>query len=205
MLASHPGRWRSSTMPEPLYAILGNKMNYRGAGTFEFLYQDGEFYFIEMNTRIQVEHPVTEMVTGVDIIKEQLYIASGEKLRYKQSDIQITGHAIECRLNAEDAKTFMPSPGKIERYHAPGGPGIRVDTHIYGGYTVPPHYDSMIGKLIAYGDTREVALARMKGALAEISIKGIRTNIDLHKDIIDDAAFKAGGTNIHYLEKKLGL
>ena len=182
-----------------------NKMNYRGAGTFEFLYQDGEFYFIEMNTRIQVEHPVTEMVTGVDIIKEQLYIASGEKLRYKQSDIQITGHAIECRLNAEDAKTFMPSPGKIERYHAPGGPGIRVDTHIYGGYTVPPHYDSMIGKLIAYGDTREVALARMKGALAEISIKGIRTNIDLHKDIIDDAAFKAGGTNIHYLEKKLGL
>ena len=182
-----------------------NKMNYRGAGTFEFLYQDGEFYFIEMNTRVQVEHPVTEMITGVDIIKEQLYNASGEKLRYKQSDIEISGHAIECRLNAEDAKTFMPSPGKIERYHAPGGPGIRVDTHIYGGYTVPPHYDSMIGKLIAYGDTRDVALARMKGALAEISIKGIRTNIDLHKEIIDDAAFKAGGTNIHYLEKKLGL
>jgi len=182
-----------------------NKMNYRGAGTFEFLYQDGEFYFIEMNTRVQVEHPVTEMITNVDIIKEQLYIASGEKLRYKQSDIEIKGHAIECRLNAEDAKTFMPSPGTIERYHAPGGPGIRVDTHIYGGYTVPPHYDSMIGKLIAYGNTREEALARMKGALAEISIKGIKTNIDLHKEIIDDAAFMAGGTNIHYLEKKLGL
>lgn len=182
-----------------------NKMKYRGAGTFEFLFQDGEFYFIEMNTRVQVEHPVTEMITGVDIIKEQLYIASGEKLRHKQSDIEIAGHAIECRLNAEDAKTFMPSPGKIERYHAPGGPGIRVDTHIYGGYTVPPHYDSMIGKLIAYGETREVALARMRGALDEINIKGIRTNIDLHKDIIDDAAFQAGGTNIHYLEKKLGI
>lgn len=182
-----------------------NKMNYRGAGTFEFLYQDDEFYFIEMNTRIQVEHPVTEMVTGIDIIKEQLYIASGEKLRHKQSDIEIKGHAIECRLNAEDPKTFMPSPGKIKRYHAPGGPGIRVDTHIYGGYTVPPYYDSMIGKLIAYGSTREVALARMKGALAEISITGIKTNIDLHKEIFDDANFQAGGTNIHYLEKKLGI
>ena len=182
-----------------------NKMKYRGAGTFEFLYQDGEFYFIEMNTRVQVEHPVTEIITGVDIIKEQLYIASGEKLRYNQSDIEFRGNAIECRLNAEDAKTFMPSPGKIDRYHAPGGPGIRVDTHIYGGYTVPPHYDSMIGKLIAFGETREVAIARMKGAIAEINITGIRTNIDLHKDIIDDAAFKAGGTNIHYLEKKLGI
>lgn len=182
-----------------------NKMNYRGAGTFEFLFQDDEFYFIEMNTRIQVEHPVTEMVTGIDIIKEQLYIASGEKLRHKQSDIEIKGHAIECRLNAEDPKTFMPSPGKIKRYHAPGGPGIRVDTHIYGGYTVPPYYDSMIGKLIAYGCTREVALARMKGALAEISITGIKTNIDLHKEIFDDANFQAGGTNIHYLEKKLGI
>ncbi|MFV2005302.1 MAG: acetyl-CoA carboxylase biotin carboxylase subunit [Gammaproteobacteria bacterium] len=181
------------------------KMNYRGAGTFEFLYQEGEFYFIEMNTRVQVEHPVTEMVTGVDIIKEQLYIASGEKLRYKQSDIEIRGHAIECRLNAEHAKTFMPSPGKIERYHPPGGPGIRIDTHIYGGYTVPPHYDSMIGKLIAYGCNREVALARMMGALDEISITGIETNIELHKEIISDANFQAGGTNIHYLEKKLGL
>ena len=181
------------------------KINYRGAGTFEFLFQDDEFYFIEMNTRVQVEHPVTEMITGVDIIKEQLYIASGEKLRYKQSDIKVTGHAIECRLNAEDARTFMPSPGKIERYHAPGGPGIRVDTHIYAGYTVPPHYDSMIGKLIAYGNDRDIAIARMQGALDEISIKGIRTNIDLHKDILDDAAFQAGGTNIHYLEKKLGI
>ncbi len=181
------------------------KMKYRGAGTFEFLYQDGEFYFIEMNTRVQVEHPVTEMVTGVDIIKEQLYIASGEKLRYKQSDIVIRGHAIECRLNAEHSKTFMPSPGKIERYHPPGGPGIRIDTHIYGGYSVPPHYDSMIGKLIAYGSDRDVALARMRGALDEISITGINTNIDLHKEIIGDANFQAGGTNIHYLEKKLGL
>lgn len=181
------------------------KINYRGAGTFEFLFQDDEFYFIEMNTRVQVEHPVTEMITGVDIIKEQLYIASGEKLRYKQSDIKVTGHAIECRINAEDAKTFMPSPGKIERYHAPGGPGIRVDTHIYAGYHVPPHYDSMIGKLIAYGNDRDIAIARMQGALDEISIKGIRTNIDLHKDILSDAAFQAGGTNIHYLEKKLGL
>ena len=182
-----------------------NKMRYRGAGTFEFLYQDGEFYFIEMNTRVQVEHPVTEMITGVDIIKEQLYIASGEKLRYKQSDIEISGHAIECRINAEDAKTFMPSPGKIERYHPPGGPGIRIDTHIYGGYSVPPHYDSMIGKLIAYGCNREVAIARMQGALAEIDITGIRTNIDLHREIMADTAFQAGGTNIHYLEKKLGL
>ena len=182
-----------------------NKMNYRGAGTFEFLFQDGEFYFIEMNTRVQVEHPVTEMITGVDIIKEQLYIASGEKLRLKQSDIEITGHAIECRINAEDPRTFMPSPGKIERYHPPGGPGIRIDTHIYGGYTVPPHYDSMIGKLIAYGCDRQVAIARMRGALDEIDITGIKTNIDLHRDIMADAAFQAGGTNIHYLEKKLGL
>ena len=182
-----------------------NKINYRGAGTFEFLFQDGEFYFIEMNTRIQVEHPVTEMVTGVDIIKEQLYIASGEKLRYKQSDIVIRGHAIECRLNAEHHKTFVPSPGKIERYHPPGGPGIRIDTHIYGGYSVPPHYDSMIGKLIAYGCNRDVAIARMQGALDEISIKGINTNIKLHKEILADANFQAGGTNIHYLEKKLGI
>ncbi len=182
-----------------------NKINYRGAGTFEFLYQDGEFYFIEMNTRVQVEHPVTEMITGVDIIREQLYIASGEKLRFKQSDIEIRGHAIECRLNAEHHKTFIPSPGKIERYHPPGGPGIRVDTHIYGGYVVPPHYDSMIGKLIAYGNDRDTALARMRGALDEISITGINTNIELHKEIINDANFQAGGTNIHYLEKKLGL
>jgi len=182
-----------------------NKIQYRGAGTFEFLYQDGEFYFIEMNTRVQVEHPVTEMITGVDIIKEQLFIASGEKLRMKQSDIEINGHAIECRLNAEHHKTFIPSPGKIDRYHPPGGPGIRVDTHIYGGYNVPPHYDSMIGKLIAYGCDRETAIARMLGALDEISITGINTNIELHKEIISDPNFQAGGTNIHYLEKKLGI
>jgi len=181
------------------------KMNYRGAGTFEFLYQDGEFYFIEMNTRVQVEHPVTEIITGVDIIKEQLRIASGEKLGIKQSDIEIRGHAIECRINAEHPETFMPSPGMIERYHPPGGPGIRIDTHIYAGYTVPPHYDSMIGKLIAYGCDRDVAIARMLGALDEISITGINTNIDLHKRIISDPNFQAGGANIHYLEKKLGL
>ena len=181
------------------------QMGYRGAGTFEFLYENGEFYFIEMNTRVQVEHPVTEMITGVDIVKEQLFIAAGEPLRIKQSDIKINGHAIECRINAENAKTFMPSPGKITAYHTPGGPGIRVDSHIYNGYTVPPHYDSMIGKLIAHGDSRETALARMNGALDEIIIEGIQTNIDLHKDIITDGAFKAGGTDIHYLEKKLGL
>ncbi len=181
------------------------RMNYRGAGTFEFLYQEGEFYFIEMNTRVQVEHPVTEMVTGVDIIKEQLRIAAGEGLSYAQEDICWRGHAIECRINAEDPKTFMPSPGTITQYHAPGGPGIRVDTHIYNGYAVPPHYDSMIAKLIAYGDERGSALARMRGALSEIVIDGIRTNIALHQDICNDAAFIAGGTDIHYLEKKLGL
>ena len=181
------------------------QMNYRGAGTFEFLYENGHFYFIEMNTRVQVEHPVTEMITGVDIVKEQLYIASGEPLRMKQSDIKVNGHAIECRLNAEDSKTFMPSPGKIKAYHAPGGPGIRVESHIYAGYTVPPHYDSMIGKLIAYGENRDVAIARMLGALDEVIIDGINTNIDLQRDIVGDAAFKVGETNIHYLEKKLGL
>lgn len=181
------------------------QMNYRGAGTFEFLYENNCFYFIEMNTRVQVEHPVTEMITGVDIVKEQLYIASGEPLRMKQSDIKIQGHAIECRLNAEDSKTFIPSPGKIKAYHAPGGPGIRVESHIYAGYTVPPHYDSMIGKLIAYGENRDVAIARMLGALDEVIIDGINTNIDLQRDIVSDAAFKVGETNIHYLEKKLGL
>ncbi len=181
------------------------RMGYEGAGTFEFLYENGEFYFIEMNTRVQVEHPVTEMVTGVDIIREQISIAAGNPLRYRQEDIIIRGHAIECRLNAEDAKTFMPSPGKISLYHAPGGPGVRVDTHIYSGYTVPPHYDSMIGKLITHGDTRESAIARMQGALSEIIIDGIRTNIDLQRDIISDGNFQAGGADIHYLEKKLGL
>ena len=181
------------------------RMQYRGAGTFEFLYQDGEFYFIEMNTRVQVEHPVTEMITGVDIIKEQLRIAAGEGLSYRQDDIVIRGHAVECRINAEDARTFLPSPGTITQYHAPGGPGIRMDTHIYNGYPVPPHYDSMIGKLIAFGDTRESALARMRGALSEIVVEGINTNVALHRDICADAAFIAGGTDIHYLEKKLGL
>jgi acetyl-CoA carboxylase biotin carboxylase subunit len=181
------------------------RMKYRGAGTFEFLYQDGEFYFIEMNTRVQVEHPVTEMITGVDIIKEQLRIAAGEGLSYRQEDIVIRGHAVECRINAEDARTFLPSPGTILQYHAPGGPGIRMDTHIYNGYPVPPHYDSMIGKLIAFGDTRTSALARMRGALSEIVVEGINTNVALHRDICSDAAFIAGGTDIHYLEKKLGL
>jgi len=181
------------------------RINYRGAGTFEFLYENDEFYFIEMNTRVQVEHPVTEMITGVDIVKEQLRIAAGEGLTYKQEDISWTGHAVECRINAEDPKNFLPSPGPITQYHAPGGPGIRVDTHIYNGYNVPPYYDSMIAKLIAHGDDRAAAMARMRGALAEIVIDGIKTNIPLHQDICSDAAFLAGGTDIHYLEKKLGL
>ena len=180
-------------------------MNYEGAGTFEFLYENDEFYFIEMNTRVQVEHPVTEMITGVDIIREQISVASGNELNYKQKDIKVRGHAIECRINAEDSKTFMPSPGLIEMYHAPGGPGVRMDTHIYSGYRVPPYYDSMIGKLITYGNTRESAINRMSGALSEIVIDGIRTNIELQKSIISDGNFVAGGTNIHYLEKKLGI
>ncbi len=180
-------------------------IGYRGAGTFEFLYENGEFYFIEMNTRVQVEHPVTEMVTGVEIIKEQILISSGEELRYKQEDIQLRGHAIECRLNAEDPDTFMPCPGTITQFHPAGGPGIRLDTHIYNGYTVPQYYDSMIGKLIAYGSDREAALARMNTALSEMVIDGIKTNIPLQRDIISDEGFKAGGVNIHYLEKKLGL
>lgn len=181
------------------------QMQYRGAGTFEFLYQDGEFYFIEMNTRVQVEHPVTEMITGVDIVKEQLRIAAGQGLSYTQGDISWVGHAVECRINAEDPKKFLPSPGTITQYHAPGGPGIRVDTHIYNGYPVPPYYDSMIAKLIAHGENRASALARMRGALSEIVIDGIKTNIPLHQDICSDAGFIAGGTDIHYLEKKLGL
>lgn len=180
-------------------------INYRGAGTFEFLFENGEFYFIEMNTRIQVEHPVTEMITGVDLIKEQLRIASGLPLTIKQEDIEVTGHAVECRINAEDANTFLPSPGKITRFHSPGGFGVRWESHIYSGYTVPPHYDSMIGKLITYGETREVAIARMKNALAELIIDGIKTNIDLQLKIMNDENFQEGGTNIHYLEKKLGL
>ncbi len=181
------------------------ELNYRGAGTFEFLYENGEFYFIEMNTRVQVEHPVTEMVTGVDIVKEQIYIASGEPLRIKQEDIHINGHAIECRINAEHHQTFIPSPGLITRYHPPGGPGVRVESHIYSGYTVPPHYDSMIGKIICHGDDRHVALARMRGALSEMVIDGINTNTQLQMNIINDAKFQEGGVDIHYLEKKLGI
>ena len=181
------------------------KIGYRSAGTFEFLYQDDEFYFIEMNTRLQVEHPVTEMITGVDIVREQLQIAAGEKLSYKQEDIKILGHAIECRINAEDPKTFMPSPGLVNLWHAPGGPGIRVDSHIYSGYRVPPFYDSMIGKIIAHGSSRDAAVARMKIALSETVIEGIKTNVPLHQEIFQHAAFQKGGTDIHYLEKRLGL
>ncbi|MFK5914687.1 MAG: acetyl-CoA carboxylase biotin carboxylase subunit [Woeseiaceae bacterium] len=178
-------------------------IGYRGAGTFEFLYEDGEFYFIEMNTRVQVEHPVTEMITGVDIVREQLRIASGLPLAYTQDDIVINGHSMECRINAEDPNNFMPSPGTITAYHAPGGPGVRVDTHIYNGYRVPPYYDSMIGKLITHGETREVAMARMRTALGEMVIEGIKCNIPLHQDLFNDGGFQAGGVNIHYLEKKL--
>lgn len=181
------------------------RIGYRGAGTFEFLYQDGEFYFIEMNTRIQVEHPVTERVTDIDLVAEQIKIASGLPLSVKQEDIQIRGHAIECRINAEDSNTFMPSPGKVTNYHAPGGAGIRMDSHLYSGYSVPPNYDSLIGKLIAYGNTRDSAIARMQTALKEIGIEGIKTNVQLQRDIMDDTHFQMGGTNIHYLEKKLGM
>lgn len=178
-------------------------MKYRGAGTFEFLFENNEFYFIEMNTRVQVEHPVTEMITGVDIVKEQLRIAAGQSLSVSQEDIQIRGHAIECRINAEDPKTFMPSPGTITYFHAPGGPGIRLDSHIYSSYKVPPYYDSLIGKVIAYGDTREIALSRMRNALDEMVIEGIKTNIPLHQDILRGNTFQKGIINIHYLEQWL--
>jgi acetyl-CoA carboxylase, biotin carboxylase subunit len=181
------------------------EIDYRGAGTFEFLYEDGQFYFIEMNTRVQVEHPVTEMVTGVDIIKEQLRVASGEPLSYRQEDVVLRGHAVECRINAEDPATFAPSPGTISLFHPPGGPGIRLDTHIYQGYKVPPYYDSLIGKLIAHGEDRHAALMRMLNALTEVVIDGIRTNLPLHRDMMHDAGFRAGGMDVHYLEKKLGL
>lgn len=181
------------------------EMGYRSAGTFEFLYEKGEFYFIEMNTRVQVEHPVSELVSGVDIIKEQLRIAENQPLSFQQENIQLRGHAIECRINAEDPETFIPSPGTITRYHAPGGPGVRWDSHIYSGYKVPPYYDSMIGKLITYGETREVAIARMQMALDEIVIDGIKTNIELQRRIIADKNFQKGGTNIHYLEHKLEI
>ena len=181
------------------------EIGYRGAGTFEFLYENGEFYFIEMNTRIQVEHPVTEMITGVDLVKEQLRIAAGLPISFKQEDIKVKGHAMECRINAEDPKTFLPSPGRVNHLHSPGGLGVRWDSHVYGGYTVPPHYDSMIAKLITYGDTREVAIRRMQNALSETIIDGIKTNIPLHELILEDENFQKGGTNIHYLEKKLGM
>ena len=181
------------------------QINYRGAGTFEFLYEDGHFYFIEMNTRVQVEHPVSEMITGVDIVKEQLLIASGRELSFKQDEIIFNGHAFECRINAEDPVNFMPQPGTIEAYHAPGGNGIRVDSHIYNGYRVPANYDSLIGKVITYGQDRATALSRMRIALDEMVIEGIKTNIPLHEDLVRDPAFQKGGVNIHYLEKKLGL
>jgi acetyl-CoA carboxylase biotin carboxylase subunit len=179
------------------------RIGYRGAGTFEFLFENGRFYFIEMNTRIQVEHPVTEQITGIDLVCEQLKIAAGHKLGIKQSDIVLRGHSIECRINAEDPETFMPNPGLIQHFHAPGGPGVRVDTHIYEGYRVPPNYDSMIGKLIVHGPDRQTAIARMRVALSEMVVDGIKTNIPLQQRIMRDQGFQAGGQNIHYLEKRL--
>jgi len=180
-------------------------INYRGAGTFEFLYENGEFYFIEMNTRVQVEHPVTEMVTGFDIVKEQLLIADGQRLSIRQEDVVMRGHSIECRINAEDPKTFRPSPGRVNVFHVPGGPGVRMDSHLYDGYVVPPYYDSLVAKLIVHGETRAAALARMTTALDEVVVDGILTNIPLHQDLVRDAAFAAGGTDIHYLERRLAL
>ena len=197
-------------IPARLIARVGERcaeacrrIGYRGAGTFEFLYENGEFYFIEMNTRVQVEHPVTELITGIDIVQEQIRIAAGDKLRFKQRDIQFRGHAIECRVNAEDPFTFVPSPGTISWWHPPGGPGVRVDSHAYSGYKVPPHYDSMIGKIITFGDTREQAIRRMRIALSETVVQGIKTNIPLHQELMQDARFVEGGTSIHYLEHKL--
>jgi acetyl-CoA carboxylase biotin carboxylase subunit len=181
------------------------EIGYRGAGTFEFLYEDGHFYFIEMNTRVQVEHPVSEMVTGVDIVREQLMIASGNKLSFSQKDVKITGHSIECRINAEDPETFLPSPGKVTHFHAPGGLGVRVDSHLYSGYSVPPYYDSLIGKVITYAPDRESALTRMQLALGEMLVEGISTNIQLHQKLLADEGFRQGGVNIHYLERLLGL
>ena len=184
-------------------ATACKKIGYRGAGTFEFLFENGEFYFIEMNTRVQVEHPVTEWITGIDIVRTQIMVAAGEKLPFSQRQIQLNGHAIECRINAEDPYKFIPSPGRITTWHAPGGPGVRVDSHVYTNYFVPPNYDSMIGKIIVHGDTREQALARMRTALAETVVEGIQTNIPLHREIMVDASFVTGGTNIHYLEEWL--
>jgi acetyl-CoA carboxylase biotin carboxylase subunit len=186
-------------------ATACKKMGYRGAGTFEFLYENGEFYFIEMNTRVQVEHPVTEFITGVDIVKTQIMTAAGQKLPYTQRQIEIKGHAIECRVNAEDPYKFTPSPGRVTMWHPPGGPGVRVDSHIYTNYFVPSNYDSMIGKIIVHGDTREHALARMRTALGETVVEGIQTNIPLHRELMNDPGFVAGGTNIHYLEEWLAV
>ncbi len=200
----------ATELPEKLRDKIGERcvdacrrIGYRGAGTFEFLYQGGEFFFIEMNTRIQVEHPVTEMITGVDLVQEQIHVAAGEKLRLRQKDLAVRGHAIECRINAEDPYRFTPSPGRITSYHPPGGPGIRVDSHVYQGYTVPPNYDSMVGKVIAYGVTREQTLGRMRIALSEMVVEGIQTNIPLHRDLLNDTRFLRGGVSIHYLEHKL--
>jgi len=179
------------------------EIGYRGAGTFEFLYEDERFYFIEMNTRVQVEHPVTEMITGFDIVREQLSIASGLPLSVQQGDISFHGHAFECRINAEDPKTFMPCPGKVTTFHAPGGLGVRVDSHLYDGYTVPPYYDSLVAKIISYGDDRSIALAKMRQALDELVVEGILTNTPLHRELVRDEAFKAGGVSIHYLESLL--
>jgi len=181
------------------------RIGYRGAGTFEFLFEDGEFYFIEMNTRVQVEHPVTELITGIDIVQEQIRIAAGEKLRFRQRDVVLKGHAIECRINAEDPYKFTPSPGRITAWHPPGGPGIRVDSHAYTNYFVPPNYDSMIAKVLAFGDTREQAIRRMRIALSEMAVDGIQTNLALHRELLADARFVTGGTSIHYLEQKLAL
>jgi len=200
----------ATELPQKLRDKIGERcvdacrrIGYRGAGTFEFLYQGGEFFFIEMNTRIQVEHPVTEMITGVDLVQEQIHVAAGEKLRLRQKDLAVRGHAIECRINAEDPYRFTPSPGRITSYHPPGGPGIRVDSHVYQGYTVPPNYDSMVGKVIAYGVTREQALGRMRIALSEMVVEGIQTNIPLHRELLNDTRFLRGGVSIHYLEHKL--
>ncbi|ASR90766.1 MULTISPECIES: acetyl-CoA carboxylase biotin carboxylase subunit [Alcaligenes] len=179
------------------------KMRYRGAGTFEFLYENGEFFFIEMNTRIQVEHTITEMITGIDLVQEQIKVAAGEKFVLRQRDIEFEGHSIECRINAEDPFNFVPSPGLVSKWHTPGGPGVRIDSHVFTGYTVPPYYDSMIAKLITYGKTREQAIARMDIALSEMVVEGIKTNVELHRELMQDASFKAGGTSIHYLEQKL--
>jgi len=197
-------------LPEKLRAKIGErcaeacrKIGYRGAGTFEFLYEDGEFFFIEMNTRIQVEHPVTEMITGIDLVQEQIRVAAGEKLRIRQKDVVLRGHAIECRINAEDPYRFTPSPGRITSYHPPGGPGIRVDSHVYAGYSVPPNYDSMVGKVIAYGATRDQAIRRMRIALSEMAVEGILTNLPLHRELLHDSRFVRGGTSIHYLEQKI--